>query len=124
MRAFALALMLAAAGCAGVEPRPEVTREHVIELAKAGADAKWIIDRLRETGTVLALSAGDIVKMHQEGVPPEVLDWMQAEQIAEVRRREAMFGHRYGGSYARCPWPPQRLFHPHIGWYYAPWPGC
>lgn len=120
------ALLAAAllAGCASVDTAPAVTRDDVVALAKAGADAQWIIDRLRETGTVLALSAGDILAMHRDGVPKEVLDWMQAEQIAEIRRRDAMFGHMGGSPFYRCPFPPQRVFHPRFGWHYAPWPGC
>jgi len=124
MRTFALLLMLVLSACAGLEPRPEVTKEHVVELARSGADAKWIIDRLRETGTVLMLSAGDIVSMHRDGVPQEVLDWLQAVQIAEIRRREAMFIHMYGDPFARCTWPQHLLFHPRQRWHYSPWPGC
>ncbi|MGE0873150.1 MAG: hypothetical protein AB7O31_00600 [Burkholderiales bacterium] len=96
------------AGCAGMEPRAELTKEQVVELAKAGADANWIIERLRETDTVLWLSAADIIAMHRDGVPQQVLDWLQAEQIAEIRRRDAMFG----SPYYHCPWPPDLLFSP------------
>ncbi len=114
-------LVAALAGCASVDVAPRVTREDVIELARAGADANWIIDRLRETRTVLALTASDIVQMRDGGVPAEVLDWMQAAQIDEIRRREAMI---YGSPFGPCGWPPRQVYHPRFGWRFAPWPGC
>jgi hypothetical protein len=109
------------AGCASTDPTPRVTRDDVVELARAGADARWIIERLHETGTVLALTASDIVRMRDAGVPTEVLDWMQATHIQEIRRREAMI---YGSPFGPCGWPPRQVYHPRFGWRFAPWPGC
>lgn len=121
----ALVIAIAAGGCATLDEAPRVTRQDIIELAKAGADAAWIIDRLKETGTILKLSAGDIVEMHKAGVPAAILDWMQAEYLAEVRRRQAMFDHLYyGGPFGPCGWPPQYVYHPRFGWHVTPWPGC
>lgn len=119
-RLVLLALALLAAGCASVEPSPRVTREDVVELARAGADAKWIIDRLRETRTVLALTASDFVELHAQGVPQEALDWMQRAQIEELRRRDAVF---YGSPYGPCGVSPRaQLWHPATGWRFNPWP--
>jgi hypothetical protein len=126
MRRLAYALAFAAlAGCASVDPVPAVSKAEIVELARAGADAQWIIDRLAETGTLLQLSASDIIEMHQAGVPPEVLEWMQAAHLQEMLRRQAMFDQMYyGRPFGRCAWPPQYGFHPRFGWRVRPWPGC
>ncbi len=122
MRRLLLALLAATlAGCASVDPVPAVTREDVIELARSGADARWIIDRLRETGTFLAVSAGDIIEMHKQGVPQEALEWMQATYVEEVRRRQAMFDQMY---YGPCTWRRGYWHHPRFGPRLTPWPGC
>lgn len=122
MRRLAYALLFAVlAGCASVEPVPRASKADIVELARAGADAQWIIDRLRETGTFLALSAGDIIEMHNEGVPQAALDWMQAAYVEETRRRQAMFDQMYYGS---CTWRRGYWYHPRFGPRLSPWPGC
>lgn len=112
----ALALL---GGCATAELAPRVTKEDVVELARAGADAQWIIDRLVETRTVIFLNASDFVDLHARGVPQEVLDWMQAAQVHEIRRREAML---YGDPFGPCAWPPRQAWHPRYGWRFSGWP--
>lgn len=109
-----------------METRPTMTQEEIVSLAKSGADAKFIIKRLQETNTVMALSAGEIVKLHGEGVPQEALDYMQAAQMAEIRRREMMFSHMYYGMPFghNCMFPPSPVFHPRFGWRFVPYPGC
>ncbi len=117
--AIVLAALLVCAGCATTEPVPRVSKEDIVELARAGADARWIIDRLVETGTVLRLSASELVELHAQGVPQEVLDWMQAAQIQDIRRRDALL---HGSPFGPCPWPPRPAFHPLYGWRFSPWP--
>jgi hypothetical protein len=79
---------------------------------------------------VLALSASDIVRLHQAGVAPEVLDFLQQAQMREIRRREALFS----GMYGACSWGgayhpafPSR-FGPRLGpyssWSMRPWGLC
>ena len=122
MRTLATATLVLAllAGCATVDPVPRVTKEDLVELARAGADADWIIDRLVETRTILFLSASDLVELHAQGVPQEVLDWMQAAQMHELRRREAMlYG---GGPFGPCAWPGRPGWEPRYGWRFSAWP--
>ena len=75
MRALAclLAAVLLVSGCATLSGPPMLTRDDVVRMSKAGESPQAIIDRLRETGTVIALSASDIVTLHQAGVSQEVL---------------------------------------------------
>ncbi len=114
---MALAVLVLLGGCATADLAPRVTKEDVIELARAGADAGWIIDRLVETRTILFLSASDLVELHAQGVPQEVLDWMQAAQIHELRRREAMFhGH---APFGPCSWPGRPGWNPRYGWRFS-----
>lgn len=112
----ALALL---GGCATGELAPRVTKEDVVELARAGADAEWIIDRLVETRTILFLTASDLVELHAKGVPQAALDWMQLAQMQELRRREAML---QGGPFGPCSWPGRPGWEPRYGWRFSSWP--
>ncbi len=121
-----LACLLAAAallsGCATLTGPPPLTREDIVRLSKAGEPPQAIIDRLNATGTVIPLTGSDIVRLHQQGVSEEVLDYLQQAQIAEMRRREAMLYGMYPpysySPFYGCGW---RRFHPY-GW--DPWGWC
>jgi hypothetical protein len=119
-----LAAALVAGGCAPLEPRPaRLTHDDVIQRAKSALPARAIIEELERTATVLPLSASDIVRLHEAGVPREVLDYMQRAQIEEIRWRDRymyFYGPDFRGFYP-CPWP-HRSAHPSQpirGW---PWP--
>lgn len=64
-------------GCAGLQHRPAPTIEQVVEMAQSGKSAEDIIAELRLTQAVYALSASRIVGLHDQGVPDQVLDYMQ-----------------------------------------------
>ena len=61
-----LAAALLLAGCATVSHPPPMTREDVVQMAKAGEPPVAIIRRLQETGTVFALNASDLVRLHEQ----------------------------------------------------------
>jgi hypothetical protein len=104
-----LAAMTALSGCATlIDGPPPVTREELVALAKSGAEPKAIIQRLHDTDTVIFLSATEIIALNRDGVPQEVLDYMQAVQMEEIRLREAMFSSMQYGRYTRDYWPPVR----------------
>lgn len=103
-------------GCAAFDPGPPpLTSAEVIQLSKAGEPAASIIDRLRKTRTLLWLSATDIVNLRQAGVANDVLDYLQAVQIAETRRRGQFEQMLYGpemSPFSRCaghPFPGERF---------------
>jgi hypothetical protein len=127
MRRLILALaVLVLAGCATVEPRPApLTREDIVRLSKAGEPAAEIIRRLSDTRTVMLLSGSDIVRLHQDGVPQEVLDHLQRVQIEAIRRRDA-FDRAFAWPYLtpfHCPWPPYGLYPRPFGGM-GRWPYC
>lgn len=112
----ALLCALLAASCATLEPRPNpLTADDVIARAKSGVSAKQIIDELRRTDTVIPLLTAEIVRLHEAGVPDEVLDYLQYAQIQEIRWRDRFSGYWYGPGFYRgfgfgpCPWPGRRF---------------
>ena len=118
------ALMLVAlvlAGCATAEPRPQpLAPQQIVILAREGKSAHEIIQELERTRTVLLLSASEIVRLHEAGVPREVLDHLQRVQLEEISWR-SRFSHMYEPFYP-CPWLPRYPypFRSLGGW---PW-GC
>ena len=119
MRILKLVLTLAALsllfGCAAFGPPPKpITPQEVVQMAKDGLSSEAIIQKLRDSGTVYQVSASDLVKLSKEGVPSEVLDYMQNTYLAAVRddeARRAMF-YRWG------PYGPPSPFY----WRYHPYP--
>ena len=101
-----VAAVVLASGCATLSGPPMLSRDEVVRMSKAGESPQAIIDRLRDTSTVISLSASDIVSLHQAGVSREVLDYLQRVQFAEMRRREALL-------YGMYPYP-----------FYSPFYGC
>ena len=62
----------------------------------------------------------DLVELHAQGVPQEALDWMQAAQMHELRRREAMmYG---GGPFGPCSWPGRPGWEPRYALRFNAWP--
>ena len=106
--AFSL-LILFAAGCATLDRPKPLTREEVVALAKGGRTSQQIIEELKRTDTVLPLQASDFLKLHQAGVPADVLDYLQRAQIDEIRWRDRYsqsywWGRGYPGFF-NCDWP-------------------
>ena len=107
---IALLAALTLGGCAAFDPGPApLTRDEVVQLAKSGVAPAAIIERLQHTRTVLALSASDILQLSEAGVPREVLDYLQAAQIEQLRaelRQRAQFNQMLYGPelspFSRC----------------------
>lgn len=115
-------LLLLAAGCATLDHAPPLTGADIVARAREGRTPQQIIEELKRTNTVLPLQASDFVRLHEAGVPDEVLDYLQRAQIEEIRWRDQFsYGYWYGPGYYRgfgpCPFPPLR---PYRG---GPW-GC
>lgn len=75
-------------GCSSMQRRPPPSIEQIVEMAKAGKPAEDIVRELQETRAVYPLTASQIVRLHEQGVPDAVLDYMQ-NTYAESLRREA-----------------------------------
>jgi hypothetical protein len=113
-----------AGGCATVEGPKPLTGAEIVALAKDGKPPQQIIDELKRTDTVLPLQASDIVALHEAGVPNEVLDYLQAAQINDIRWRDRNSSFYWYGTLNRgfgpCPWPYGGFHRPYVG---GPW-GC
>lgn len=118
-------ILLIASGCASVEPRPQpLSGAEVVALAREGKTPQQIIEEIKRTDTVLPLQASDIVSLHEAGVPDEVLNYLQAAQINEIRWRDRNSQFFWYGPMDRgfgpCPWPYGGFRRPYVG---GPW-GC
>jgi hypothetical protein len=108
-------LLLFAAGCATLDQAPPLTGADIVARAREGRTPQEIIEELKRTNTVLPLQASDFVRLHEAGVPDEVLDYLQRAQIEEIRWRDRFsYGYWYGPGYYRgfgpCPFPPLRPY--------------
>lgn len=100
-RLLIVAVTLASLGaCAQFGPRvPAPTLDEVIAQSKAGVASATIIQRMRESYAVYPLSAAEFARLHDQGVSDEVLNYMQAVYLEEVRRDEA-----WRSRYRYDPW--------------------
>jgi hypothetical protein len=87
-----LVLLLAAllGACAGMQRRPPPSLDQVVEMSKAGKPAEEIIRELQETRAVYPLTGSQIAKLHEQGVPDTVLDYMQNAYMDRVRWESRM----------------------------------
>lgn len=106
--------LLVAAACAGIEERPDPPAPgEIVALARNGMAAQDIIKRMAESHAVYRLPASQLARLREQGVPDEVIDYMNNSHLEAVRREEArrqfdrdLF---YGGSYFpyyRYPYGP------------------
>lgn len=85
-----LALSLALASCSSI-PRPQaVSVADVVHLSQTGTPAEIIIQRMRDAGMVYRLQGSQLARLHQQGVPDSVLDYMQNTYLEAVRRDQHM----------------------------------
>jgi hypothetical protein len=114
MTIFRLLVLLAAAallgGCATTGASRAIMPEQVVEMAKAGESADAIIKKLQDSGTVYRLSAAEVVRLHNDGVPDPVIDYMQSTYVDAVRWEESQRAYFYR------PYP-----YWYYGRHYYPW---
>lgn len=114
----ALAVLLALSGCASIaEPeRQPVTLEQLVAMAKEGKDAKSIIQSIKESRTTYDVMASQYAKLSRDGVPDEVIDFMQRGQLRMAERQgrrqaydDLWLAGRHGWAYGG-PWYPRAYF--------------
>jgi hypothetical protein len=125
-------VMALLAGCASTRlARPEPpTLEQIVAMSKAGTSADEIIRKLKESRAYYPLTASEIAKLHDRGVPDAVLDYIHQVHLREVREDEAArsyyrndwyfrpyffyghYGHRHGRFGHRHRWHGGM----HFGW--------
>lgn len=116
---IALLFALTLAGCATLgQPVKTYSADEIIDLTKAGRPANEIIGALEDGRGSYAFKASELARMGQAGVPAEVLDYLQARMIADVRRDERWRNDPYfypWGPYWWRPYGP--YFHTSIYYY-------
>jgi hypothetical protein len=99
-------------------PQP-VTVEQIVKMSKEGMAPDEIVSRMRESRTVYRLSASQLAKLRDEGVPDKVIDYMQHTYLAAVRRSARFEEWRYWHHWGDGFWYGGEAF----GWpYYWYWP--
>lgn len=71
------------------KPEPKLPPAELVRLSKDGVAAKDIIAKIRQTGSSYALSAAQLIELHDQGVSTEVLDYIQSAREQELRDRMA-----------------------------------
>jgi hypothetical protein len=90
MKRFLLLLIcLLVAGCTTYRQSP-LTVNQVVEMSKAGVPPSQIIAEMRDSHTVYPVKASQLARLHEMGVPDEVIDYMQSTYIASARRQQNM----------------------------------
>ena len=94
---FAILLCLVlSGGCASMQRPPPPSIEQIVQMAQANTPADEIVRALQESRAVYPLTASQIVKLHDQGVPDPVLDYMQNVYAASIRWDARM---QYEGTY-------------------------
>ncbi len=71
------------------KPEPKLPPAELVKLSQQGAPAKDIIAKIKQTGSRYALSASQLIELHEQGVSTEVLDYIQTAREQELRDRMA-----------------------------------
>lgn len=94
--ASALACTALLSGCTSLERRPPPSLDEIVEMSRAGTAPEEIVRTLQETRAVYPLTGSQIVKLHKDGVPDPVLDYLQ-HTYADAIRWDARW--RYESTY-------------------------
>jgi hypothetical protein len=84
---FIAAILLGACATFGKIP-PAPTPAEIVQLTKDGVPAGEIIRRMEESRAVYRLSASELAQLRSQGVPEEVINYMQQTYITSVRDEE------------------------------------
>lgn len=108
------ALLSACAAFAPLPPPP--SPQEIVAMAGEGKTVQDIIQRIDAAQGVYRLSASELAKLREQGVPDAVIDHMQATYLEAIRREEAW---RQQSLYPAPGWPYRSPFnraHPYRWW--------
>ena len=114
----AIATLLLLAGCASMNTpeRQPVTLEQIVALAREGKDAVSIIQDIKDSRTTYDVMASQYAKLSRDGVPDQVLDFMQFGQLMSAERQgrrnaydDLWFSGHAGWGYGGI-WQPRAYF--------------
>lgn len=90
-RMFMIALVATLVACAGLGSRPAPPSiEQVLQMVRDKVETAEIIRRMQESGAIYRFSGSELARLHDQGVPDPVIDYMQATLLDSVRREEAL----------------------------------
>lgn len=92
-----LSLIVSLGACAAFRPPDPISVAEIVRMSRAGVSPEVIIDRIHQTRSVYPLSAGDFARLHAQGVPEAVLNYMQQTYFDEVARQQAERDFFYDG---------------------------
>lgn len=111
-------LLVVLSGCAAINApeRQPITLEQIVAMAKEGKDAAAIVREIRESRTTYDVMASQYAKLSRDGVPDEVIDFMQRGQLRMAERQgrrdaydDLWLSGRYGWGYGGV-WHPRAYF--------------
>ena len=94
MRPATLALAVLLGACASLGPPlpPAPTAAEIVQMAKDGVASDAIIKRIEASHAIYPLPASELAKLREQGVPDQVIDYMQRTYIDAVRLDEYLRG--------------------------------
>lgn len=75
---------------------PAVTVGQIIEMSKAGVPAQDIIRKIHESGTVYRFRVSELAGLREQGVPDEVIDYMEETHLEAIRHEQYFHDWSYG----------------------------
>jgi hypothetical protein len=75
---------------------PAVNVGQIIEMSKGGVPAQDIIRKIHESGTVYRLRASELARLREQGVPDDVIDYMQETHLEATRHEQYFHDWSYG----------------------------
>ncbi len=84
-----IAVAAALSACATMGPPPKAySPDEIVSMAKTGKKPAEIVQTLRDSHVYYALPASELARISKEGVPDEVLNYLQASHLEAVRYAE------------------------------------
>ena len=96
------ATLLSGCSAIGFQQHDPVTISQVIQMNKDGVPTDSIIKAMRNSDAVYRLTAAQLAKLHDMGLPDPVLNYMQQTYIEAERRQQSAddWGEQMWGPYS------------------------
>lgn len=83
-----LALLVTLTGCMtltnALSGPPRLSVAEIVDMSRAGVPSSEIVAEIQRSGTVYRLSASQLADLRQQGVPDDVIDYMQKTYLEAV----------------------------------------
>ena len=90
-----------------VQPLVPLTEEEIIRMSKEGMPPEKVIERIRDSRTIYIMDTADVLRLHELGVPTEIIDYMLNTRIKALERQASYPYYPYYPYYSYGPfWHP------------------